>query len=80
MTITARSVLKSFLLGSSWLLLGIAALAFWFGGRAIHEFGKVDRLLAELLGLSIAVVTGALGFILKSTAENLDGAEDSAGQ
>jgi hypothetical protein len=80
MTITARSVLKSFLLGLSWLLLGIAGLAFLVGGRAIHEFCKVDHLLAELSGLSIAVVTGAIGFILKSTAEDIDGAEDSGGQ
>jgi len=80
MTTATRSVLKAFLRAGSWLLLGIAAIAFWVGGRAISEFGKVDRILSEFLGLLIAVVTGVAGYALKTSADDLDGAEDSTSQ
>lgn len=80
MTTATRSGLKGLFLGLSGLLLGIAGVSFWVGGRSISEFGKVDRVLAELLGLSIAFVTGALGYILKKVADGLAQSEDSAGQ
>ena len=57
-------------------MLGIAGLAFWVGGRAISEFAKVDRILAEFLGLLIAVVIGIAGYLLKTKADDLDGTED----
>ena len=47
------------------------------GGRAISEFGKTDRILAEMLGLGIAFGCGALGYILKTTAEDLGAEQDS---
>jgi len=72
--------MKAFLHGLSWLFLGVAGMAFWAGGRAIHEFGKVDRLLAELIGLSIAVVMGAIGFVLKRTADGINTAEEQSDQ
>jgi hypothetical protein len=50
----------------SSLLLGIAGLAFLFGGRAISEFGKVDRVLAEMLGLGLAGVFLVLGMVFKN--------------
>jgi hypothetical protein len=40
--------------------------------RAISEFGKVDRTIAEFLGLSIAGGAGLLGYILKETANGRD--------
>jgi hypothetical protein len=80
MTAATRSVLKAFLRAVSWLLLVIAVLAFWVGGRAIHEFAQIDRILAEGLGLFIAFVTGMIGWVLKSTADDLDTGEDSSGQ
>ena len=49
-----RTELKHFLRGLSSPLAVIAGLSFLFGGRAIHEFGKVDRLLAEILGIGVA--------------------------
>jgi hypothetical protein len=58
----------------------IAGLAFWVGGRAISEFGGVDRVLAEGLGLSIAFATGLLGYILKTTADDLGVNEDSVNE
>jgi hypothetical protein len=72
--------LKACLLGLAWLLFGVAALAFWVGGRAIHEFARIDRILAEVLGLFIALVTGMIGYALKTTADDLDSGEDSSGQ
>jgi len=76
MSAATRTVLKSLLRGVSWLLLVIAGLAFWVGGRAISEFAKTDRLLGEMLGLATAVVTGALGFLAKNAADDLDKGED----
>ena len=46
--------MKHFLRGLSSFLALIAGLSFFFGGRAIHEFGKVDRSLAEILGIGVA--------------------------
>lgn len=80
MTSATRSLLKGFLRACSWLLLGIAGISFWVGGRAISEFGKVDRILSEFLGLLIAVVTGAAGYVLKTSADDLDATEDSTSQ
>ena len=72
MTSASRSFLKAFLHGFAWILFAIAGLAFWVGGRAISEFGKIDRILSEMLGLGIAAGTGALGYILKTTADDLN--------
>ena len=80
MTAQTRSLLKAFLLGLAWLLFGVAALAFWVGGRAIHEFAEIDRILAEVLGLFIALATGMIGYVLKTTADDLDTRKDSSGQ
>ena len=80
MTTANKSVLKAFLRVGSWLLLGIAGIAFWVGGRAISEFAKVDRILAEFLGLLIAVVTGIVGYVLKTSADDLDGTEDATNE
>jgi hypothetical protein len=77
MTATTRSVLKALLRGFSWVLFATAGLAFWVGGRAISEFGGVDRVLSEGLGLSIAFATGFLGYILKTSADDLGVDEDS---
>jgi uncharacterized membrane protein YvlD (DUF360 family) len=79
-TAQSRSILKAFLLALAWLLFVIAALAFWVGGRVIHEFAEIDRILAEGLGLLIAFVIRMIGYVLKTTADDLDTSEDSSGQ
>ena len=53
-----QNSLKSLLRGLSWLLLVMAGLAFWVGGRAFAEFAKTDPILGEMLGIGIAVVAG----------------------
>ena len=80
MTSVTRPVLKAFLRAGSWLLLGIAGIAFWVGGRAIHEFAQIDRILAEGLGLFVALVTGMIGYVLKTIADDLETGEDPTGQ
>ena len=80
MTAVSRSFWRAFLHGLAWILFAIAGLAFWVGGRAISEFGKIDRILAEMLGLWIAFATGALGYILKTTADNLGAEQDTLDQ
>lgn len=68
----ARTTLKYFLQALSKLLFVVAGLFFFFGGRAIHEFAHVDRLLAEVLGIAIAVACGFGGYIAREAIENLD--------
>jgi hypothetical protein len=75
-----RSFWKAFLHGVAWILFAIAGLAFWIGGMAISEFGKIDRILSEMLGLGIAFATGMLGYILKTTADDLGGEQDPPDQ
>ncbi len=62
----------------AWLLFAIAGLVFFWGGRAISEFGKVGRLLAELEGLAIAVACGALGAIAKTAEKHLETSKQSS--
>ncbi len=80
MAVSSKPALKAFLHGLAWFLLAVAGLSFWIGGRAISEFGKVDRILAEFLGLSLAGGAGLLGYILKEKANDLDDSSDSSGQ
>jgi hypothetical protein len=80
MTAATRSFWKIVLHGLAWILFIFAGLAFWAGGRAISEFGKIDRILSEMLGLGIASVAGALGYILKTTADDLGSEQDSPDQ
>ena len=79
MTAATRSFWKVFLHGLAWILFAVAGVAFWVGGRAISEFAKIDRILAEMLGLGIAFATGVLAYILKSTADDLGAERDSTG-
>jgi hypothetical protein len=71
--------MKALLRGASQTLFVIAALLFFVGGRAISEFTKADRVLAEMLGIGLAFVFGIVGMIAKNAADNLDD-EDSAAQ
>jgi len=48
----------------------------WEGG-AISTFTKRERVLAEIKGIGLAVVCGALGALAKSAGDNLDDGEDS---
>jgi hypothetical protein len=80
MTATTRLASRYLLRGVSWLLLAVAGIAFLVGGRAISEFGKTDRVLAEMEGLGLAIVTGGLGLVAKTAADNLDQDEDSLGR
>lgn len=66
---TKRSALKSLLNGAAWFFFAVAGIAFWFGGRAIHEFANTGRVLAEMEGIGIAVLFGGFGAIAKSFAD-----------
>jgi hypothetical protein len=50
----------------------VGGVFFWVGGRALHEFGNMERVSAEILGILIAVVMILLSFAAKSLAENLE--------
>jgi len=54
-------------------------LLFLVGGRAISDFTKTDRVLAEFLGIGLAVVFLVLGMVAKNAADDRNG-EDSAAQ
>jgi hypothetical protein len=64
--------MKSLLNGVAWFFFVVAGSAFWFGGRAIHEFANTERVLAETEGIGIAVLFGGLGAIAKSFADHFD--------
>jgi hypothetical protein len=71
--------MKALLRGASQALFVIAPLLFFVGGRAISEFTKADRVLAEMLGIGLAFVFGIAGMVAKNAADNLHD-EDSAAQ
>lgn len=49
------------------------------GGRAISELTKTDRVLAEFLGIGLAVVFLVVGMVAKNAADDRN-AEDSAAE
>lgn len=65
--------MKAFFRGLSWLSFIVAGLLFWVGGRAISEFGKIDRVLGEMLGLGLAVLFVGIGAIAKNAGEPDEG-------
>ena len=79
-TAATRSFWKAFLHGLAWILFAIAGVTFWAGGKVISESAKIDRILAEMLGLMIAFALGALGYILKNSADDLGSDQDSPSQ
>ena len=72
------SVMKLLLRGVSQTLIVVAALSFFFGGRAISEFTRMNRVGAEVIGIGSAVVLAILAFVAKSAAGNLEGKDSSA--
>jgi len=75
-----KPTMKTLLQGVAQLLFIIAALCFFVGGRAISTFTKTERVLAEMEGIGLAVLCGALGFWAKTAADNLDEGNDASGQ
>ena len=57
----------------------IAGLLFLMDGQIISEFAKTDQVLAEFIGIGLAVVFVILGFVAKTAVDDLNG-EDSAAQ
>ena len=58
-------VLKILLRGVSSVLFLIALAAFFVGGRFISEFLNVERVLAEVEGIVLAVGCGGLGYLAR---------------
>jgi len=73
------STMRALLKGTSQALFVLAGLLFLFGGRAISEYTKTDRLSAEGRGIGLAVVSAVIGMLAKDAADNLDD-ESSAPQ
>ena len=65
---STKPILKSLLRGVAWILFGAAGLLFFWGGRAIHDFAKTERVLAEMEGIGLAVLCGGLGAVAKHAA------------
>lgn len=63
--------MKTLLRGASRILFGIAGLSFFVGGRAISEFTKTDRVLAEMLGIGLALVFGIFGMVANNVEKIL---------
>lgn len=66
------TALKSVLRGLPSILSVIGGLSFFVGGRVIHEFGKMDRLLAEILGIAIAFVCLIGIVVAKHVLDNIE--------
>src|SRR3974390_2676119 len=59
---------KQTISGVSRVLIAGGGMSFLIGGRALHEFAGVERLLAEAEGLGAAVVLISLGAGLRAAA------------
>jgi hypothetical protein len=67
-----KTVGSNLLRAIAWVLFAIAVMLFWAGGRAISEFGRLDRVLAEFVGLGLAAACGVLGMMARNVAEGLE--------
>ena len=73
----SSSTLKHFLQGVSSVLIVIAGMSFFVGGRVIHEFGTVDRTLAEIIGIGLAFVCLILVVVAKHKIEDIEWQEQN---
>ena len=64
--------MRILLKGTSQALFVLAGGLFFFGGRAITELTKTDRLFAEGLGIGLAVVCAVIAMLAKDAGDNLD--------
>ena len=72
MTASRAAKLALLLRGVASLFAVLAVLAFWVGGRAISEFAKTDRVLAEMEGVALTALFSGLGVIAKATADRVE--------
>jgi len=63
------SSLKPLLRGAFVFLFALQRRFVFWGGLAIHEFAKTERILAEIEGIGLSVLCGALGFLAKNAGE-----------
>ena len=63
--------------GLAWLSQAAGGFLFLFGGRAISEIWKIDRILAEFIGLGLAAALIGLGIIIKRAAGPDDDVDDA---
>ena len=73
---STNAAIRSFLGGIAWLFFAIAGLSFFWGGRAINEFTGTDRMLAEMVGFGVAVVSAGFGAVLKAAQERFEAPDD----
>ncbi len=69
---STRTALESLLRGLAGVLFVAAGFAFWFGGGLIHALGTTDRVVAEVEGLTIALLFLGLAGGAKILEDRLD--------
>jgi hypothetical protein len=67
-----KATLRHILLGLSKVMFVVGGLSFLFGDRALMEFGKVDFVLAEFIGIGFAAFCMIIGLIAHHKAEDLE--------
>lgn len=55
---------------------GAAGLSFLVGGRALHEFAGIDRMLGEMDGIALAAGLGGIAALLHEFAERIKDHDD----
>jgi hypothetical protein len=63
-------ILEIVLRGLTKALLGLAGLLFFWGGRAIHEFLHVERIVAEFEGMGLCVLSGLVAVYANKAADS----------
>jgi RecB family exonuclease len=71
-----RSLTSDLLRGAAWIFGVAAALSFWVGGRALHEFAGFDRIFGEMAGILLAISLGLIAFSLRGLAERIEDHDD----
>ena len=72
---STRTNVRSLLRGMAWFFFATAGLAFLFGGGLIHAVLGTDRILAEIEGMALALLSGVLGLLAKDAEDCLEEGE-----
>ncbi len=72
-----KAGLASLLKGLAWLLFVSAGLTFWVGGKAINEFAKTERVLAEVESIGLSMLLAVIGAVARTAATRLEEGDES---
>ncbi len=71
-----RAVISSIFKAAAALVGVMAVIAFFYGGRALHDFASLSRIFGEGVGLVAALILCMIALFLKAFGERIEDRDD----